>query len=219
MIHYIFERFAGEHLAMAPNSIAAAPPRGSLRQAIKQKLLKKKYPPPSEEEAMQLCSTTRSATADIVLDALTPVTSRGSSRAASAEPTASDHADAGTYHDITTSLLADDAAAAPAAAAGRSDQRPRGSSSRVKDTFKGCFPFQHSSSSSRSIKVVASTPEPNGGLPTAFNNRQSILSRLNRAAQKPAAAGVDAPSSSSPSERKAKTPTKGLAALKVGGRG
>lgn len=141
----------------------------SLKQKIKQKLLKPKYTPHNEEEALHLCSTVRSGSADIVLDALTPATSRGSSRPASTEPTSQD---AHGYHDITASLLVDDAAAAR-----KNDQVGRGSAVKAtpssRGPFKGCLPFG---------KPVTA----NEGLPTAFNNRQSILGRLNKAAKKPA---------------------------------
>lgn len=148
-------------------------PGPSLKQKIQQKLLKPKYTPHKDDEALRLCTPPmRSGSTDIVLDA---VSSRASSRPASTEPTS---ADTNTYHDITASLLGDDAATA-----GRSDQGPASSApvkpirGLAKGPFKGCLPFG---------KPPLAPSTPNGGLPTAFNNRGSILSRLNKAARKPA---------------------------------
>jgi hypothetical protein len=154
-------------------------PGPSLKQKIQQRLLKPKYTPHTDDEALGLCTPPmRSGSTDIVLDA---VSSRASSRPASTEPAS---AESNTYHDITASLLGGDAAAA-----GRSDQGPTSSApprGLAKGAFKGCLPFG---------KPPLAPSKPNGGLPTAFNNRGSILSRLNKAARKPAvpAAAAAAP--------------------------
>jgi hypothetical protein len=154
----------------------AMAPGPSLKQKIQQKLLKPKYTPHTDDEALHLCNPARANSSDIVLDA---VSSRGSSRPASTDPNS---ADAHAYHDITASLLDP----TDAAAAGRSDQGTHSSTavkpSRVSGPFKGCLPFGKP-------PVPKSTPAkkaapPNDGLPTAFNNRGSILSRLSKAARK-----------------------------------
>ena len=224
-------------------------PGPSLKQKIKQKLLKPKYTPHTDDEALHLCTPARTGSADIVLDA---ASSKASSRPASTEPVS---ADSHAYHDITASLLgaADTAAAGSsdqgvaaaaakpartkggafkgclplgkpgdtaAAAAGSTD--PGAAAAAAKPTrtkggaFKGCLPFGNPPlpptpieglSTNQGVAAAAAkpartkggafkgclsfgkpplAPTPNEGLPTAFNNRQSILTRLSKAARKPA---------------------------------
>lgn len=145
-------------------------PGPSLKQKIKQKLLKPKYTPHTDDEALHLCTPARTGSADIVLDA---ASSKASSRPASTEPVS---ADSHAYHDITASLLG----AADTAAAGSSDQGVAAAAAKPARTkggaFKGCLSFGK----------PPLAPTPNEGLPTAFNNRQSILTRLSKAARKPA---------------------------------
>jgi hypothetical protein len=151
-------------------------PGPSLKQKIQQKLLKPKYTPHTDDEALYLCNPARANSSDIVLDA---VSSRASSRPASVEPTS---ADAHALHDFTASLLG----SSDAAAAGRSDQGTLNSAavkpSRVSGPFKGCLPFGKPPVPKST--PVKKAPPPNDGLPTAFNNRGSILSRLSKAARK-----------------------------------
>lgn len=158
----------------------------SLKQKIKQKLLKPKYTPHTDEEALHLCTTTatRSGSADIVLDAVS--SSRASSRPPSTEPLTS--SDSHAYLDITASLLGPDAAAA---AGGRSDQgaaaaAPAGKPGSRTNKQQGSHAFMKGCLPTFAKPPLAPTTSPNNGLPTAFNNRASILSRLNRAARKPA---------------------------------
>lgn len=144
-------------------------PGPSLKQKIQQKLLKAKYTPHTDEEVLHLCApATRSGSNDIVLDA---VSSRTSSRPPSTEPTS---ADSHAYHDITASLLGGDATAAGKSDQGSTAVKPTKSKAGVH--FKGCLPFGK----------PPMPPKANEGLPTAFNNRGSILGRLNKAARKPA---------------------------------
>lgn len=185
-------------------------PGPSLKQKIKQKLLKPKYTPHTDDEALHLCTPARTGSADIVLDA---ASSKASSRPASTEPVS---ADSHAYHDITASLLG----AADTAAAGSSDQGVAAAAAKPARTkggaFKGCLPFGNPPlpptpieglSTNQGVASAAAkpartkggafkgclsfgkpplAPTPNEGLPTAFNNRQSILTRLSKAARKPA---------------------------------
>jgi hypothetical protein len=223
-------------------------PGPSLKQKIKQKLLKPKYTPHTDDEALHLCTPARTGSADIVLDA---ASSKASSRPASTEPVS---ADSHAYHDITASLLgaADTAAAGSsdqgvaaaaakpartkggafkgclplgkpgdtAAAAGSTDPGAAAAAAKPPRTkggaFKGCLPFGNPPLPPASIEGLSTNqgvaaaaakpartkggafkgclsfgkpplaPTPNEGLPTAFNNRQSILTRLSKAARKPA---------------------------------
>lgn len=177
---------------MAPPAAAPAGSGASLRQKLKQKLLKPKYASlKDEEEAARLCAAPHPAR-DQQLH--------------------SEEDDAGAVHDITAALLGDDAAGSPAA---RSDQgsvskvrragslagprQPAGGGAHVKEVLmKGCFPFANAArqlgapSSRRASAPPAPSSSPGPSAPKA--DRVSILSRLGRAAKK-APAAVDAFSS------------------------
>jgi hypothetical protein len=192
----------------------------SLRQKLKSKLLKPKYASLTHEpeEAASLYCTppaARSASADIEL-ASTP--SRGAS------PTSGDVEEPPAVHDITASLLGGDHGDAAAAAAAGSDQGTHPKTLRglsgskaasVAAGFKGCFPFAQQQLQQRLKKAAGPPPaaapppakaKPNGGLATAFNNRQSILGRLNRAAKQASGAAASPPPPPAQPRAKASAP-------------